>query len=134
MYAVVFYLSYDRTISGVTTPCQSGPVSDANEGVLCISQSSSITEATPSDCLVSLPRHFLGGVLPLCRDAVGVFYRPNRLGKQHLSSHAKTSWNLQSQILKELRLVDWSGWIRWLQLCWLERPSLARQRICSVWD
>ena len=33
----------DRTLSGATTPSQSGPGSDVNEGVLHISQSSSIT-------------------------------------------------------------------------------------------
>ena len=32
------------------------------------------------DCLVSYAGHSLGGVLPLCREAVGVFYSP-RLGK-----------------------------------------------------
>ena len=41
------------TLSGATTPGYSGPKSDGNEGVLCIPQSSSIIEASPSDCLVS---------------------------------------------------------------------------------
>ena len=48
----------DKTLSGATTPGQSGPGS--NEWVLCIPQSSSITEASPSVCLVSYPRHLLG--------------------------------------------------------------------------
>ena len=40
---------------------------------------------SPSDCLVSYPGHSLGGgVLPLCRGAVGVFYSPSRLGKRHV--------------------------------------------------
>ena len=43
----------DRTLSGATTPGQSGPGSDGNEGVLSSSQSSNITGASPSDCLVS---------------------------------------------------------------------------------
>ena len=38
---------------------QSGPGSDANEGVLRIPQSSRITATSPSDCLVSYPRHML---------------------------------------------------------------------------
>ena len=42
---------------------QSGPGSDGNEGVFCIPQSSSITGATLSDCLMSYPRHSLGGGL-----------------------------------------------------------------------
>ena len=43
----------DITLSGATTPSQSGPGSDANEGVLCILQSSSILGMSPSDCLES---------------------------------------------------------------------------------
>ena len=46
-----------RTLSGATTLGQSEPGSDANEGVLCISQSSSITETSSSDCLVSYSGH-----------------------------------------------------------------------------
>ena len=66
-----------KTLSSATSPGQSGPGSDDNEGVLCIPQSSSITGTSLSDCLVSYPRHLLGrggGVLPLCRDVVCVFY------------------------------------------------------------
>ena len=48
-------------LSGATTPGQSGPGDDGNEGVLCIPQSSSITGTSPSDCLVSYPGHTLGG-------------------------------------------------------------------------
>ena len=41
-----------RTIDlAATTPGQSGYGSNGNEGVLCISQSSSITGTSPSDCL-----------------------------------------------------------------------------------
>ena len=61
-------------ISGATTPAQSGPGSEGNEVVLRISQNSSITRTSPSDCLMSYPGHLLEGVLPLYRDAVGVFY------------------------------------------------------------
>ena len=35
-------------------------MSNGNKGVLCIPQSSSITEALPSDCLMSHPGHALG--------------------------------------------------------------------------
>ena len=71
----------DRTLSGATTPGQSGPGSDGNKGVLCIPQSSSITEASPSNCFVSYPGHLLwGGVLLLCRDAVSVFCSRSWLG------------------------------------------------------
>ena len=42
-----------RTLSGATTPGQSETGSNSNEGVLRIPQNSSITGASPSDCLVS---------------------------------------------------------------------------------
>ena len=53
------FLPIDRTLSGVTTPDQSGPGSDGNEGVHCIPQSFSITGTSPSDCLMSYPGHSL---------------------------------------------------------------------------
>ena len=65
-----------RTLSGATTPGQNGPGSDGNKGVLRIPQSSSITATSPSDCLASYQGHLLVGVLPLSREAVGVFYNP----------------------------------------------------------
>ena len=42
------------------TPGQSRPGINSNEGVLCIPQSSSIAEDSPSDYLVSYPGHLLG--------------------------------------------------------------------------
>ena len=53
-------LPIDRSLSGATTPGQGGPGSNANKGVLRISQSSSITGALPSNCLVSYLGHSLG--------------------------------------------------------------------------
>ena len=43
--------------------CQSGPGSDGSEGVLRIPQSSSITRASPWDCLVSYTGHSFGGTV-----------------------------------------------------------------------
>ena len=68
----------DRTQSDGTTPCQSGPGSKDNEGVLNFSQISSITGASPSDGLGSFTGHSFDGVLTLCKDAVGVFNSPSR--------------------------------------------------------
>ena len=68
--------------SDATTPGLSGPVSDGNEGVLHIPQSSSITRTSPSDCLVSYPGHLF--FLTLSRGAVSVFYSSNPLGKPEL--------------------------------------------------
>ena len=45
----------DKTLSGPTTPGQGGAGSNNNERVLCFSQSSSITGASPSDYLMSYP-------------------------------------------------------------------------------
>ena len=47
------------TLSGATTPGQSGPEGSGNEGVLYIPQSSSITESSPSDCIMSYIRTFV---------------------------------------------------------------------------
>ena len=63
IYHVIFFTQFkcqtpiDRTLTGATTPGQSGPRNDANERILCILQSSSINGVSPSDCLISYPRH-----------------------------------------------------------------------------
>ena len=77
----------DRTLSGSSTPGQSGSGSDGNKGLLCILQS--ITGTSPSDRLVSYPGYSLeksyssaanwspligGGFLTLCKEAVDIFY------------------------------------------------------------
>ena len=72
----------DRTLSGATTPGQSGPGSDGNEGVLRIRQSSSINGTSPSDCLVSYPEHSLLGGVTRNRKTVGKFYSTSRLVKK----------------------------------------------------
>ena len=54
----------DRTLSDATTPKQSGPASDGNKGVFRIPQSSSITKASPLDCLVSYPGRSFGKSYP----------------------------------------------------------------------
>ena len=54
----------DKTLSGAITLGQSGPGNDGNEEVLYIPQSSSISGASPSDCLVSYPGHLLGNSYP----------------------------------------------------------------------
>ena len=56
-----FIWPIDRTLSGATTPGQSGPGSDWIEGELSIRLSSGITEVSASDCLMSYSR-LIGGV------------------------------------------------------------------------
>ena len=60
----------NRALPGITTA-----------GVLCIPQTSSITRTSQSDFLVSYLGQSWGsgGVLPLCRESVGVFYSSSRL-------------------------------------------------------
>ena len=67
---------------GTTTPGQSGAESNGKR-VLQILQSSSITGASLSDCLVSCPGHSLR-VLTLCKDAVCIFYSPSWLEQDTL--------------------------------------------------
>ena len=55
-----FIWPIDRALSQATSPGESGPRSDCNEGVLRISKSSCIAGASPSDCLVSYTGHSLG--------------------------------------------------------------------------
>ena len=59
-------------LSNVTTPSQSGPVSNGNEIVLHIAKHSSI-EASPSDSLI-----------PIYGNAVGLFYSPSRFGRHNM--------------------------------------------------
>ena len=68
------------TRSRATTPSQNGPGSDVNKVKLCIPQSSVITGASISDCLVSNPGNSFEVVLPHWKDAVDVFYSPSWLG------------------------------------------------------
>ena len=69
----------DGTLTGTTILGQSGPGTNDNKGVLHIPQSS-ITGTLLSDSLVSYSGHVVvggGGLLPLCRDAVSVFWSPS---------------------------------------------------------
>ena len=83
----------DRTLSGATTPGQSGLGTADNEGVLSIPQSSSITETTPSDFLESYTGRSLVSVLPFYREAVSVFCCPSRLGNViKISKNVRQTW------------------------------------------
>ena len=57
-----------------------------SEVILHIPKSSRITGTSPSYFLWHIQdTHWWGGVLPFCREAVGVFYNPSRLGKRRVS-------------------------------------------------
>ena len=57
----------DWTISGDTTQRQSWPGSDSDGGMLRVPQSSSVTEASPSDCLVLYLVYSLGESYPIAK-------------------------------------------------------------------
>ena len=59
----IYICSIVRTLSSATTPGQSGPGNNGNEGVLLIPQSS-MTGASLSDCIMSYPAHLFGGFYP----------------------------------------------------------------------
>ena len=82
-YAVSSIEPINRALSGATTPGQTGPGSDGNEGVFRIPRNSSTAGNSPSDYLVSY-QDTRKEVLPLCRGAVSVFFSPSRLGKVDL--------------------------------------------------
>ena len=136
----------DRTPSGVNTPGQSGPGSNGNQRVFHIPQSSNITEAAQSDCLVSYPGCSLGesypssvilsaystapadlttrtlveGVLPLFSDIVGVFYSSSRL------DHQDTRWGSltpQQWYSRRILLPQPTGYS--------ERRAIAENFCCS---
>ena len=93
----------DRALSGATPPGQSGPGINGNKGVLRFPQSSSITGTTPSDCLLSYPGYSLVGSHP---SAIGVFYRPSRLGKWM----TKLMQNTQEKLFNRLHIRKRSSW------------------------
>ena len=70
----------DRTLASASTPGKSKLGSDDNEGVLLISQSSSITEPSPSDYLVSYPGNSFGDSCPSVETQSVYSTAPNRLG------------------------------------------------------
>ena len=94
----------DRTLSGSTSPCQSGPGSYGNEKVLHIPQRSSITGNSPSECLRLYSRHYLWGGLTSCRYAVGVFHSPSRLGKPKTEF---VTWYVCMYVCMYHILLDW---------------------------
>ena len=72
----------DWTLSDATSQGQSEPGSNDNKWVLCNLQR--IIGGSLSDCLVLYSGHSFGVILPICRDAVGVFHSPSRVGHRTL--------------------------------------------------
>ena len=102
----------NRTLSGATSLGMSEPGSDGNEGVLRIPQSSNITGTSPSDCLCHIQDTRSEEVLPISREAVDVFYNPNRLGKDKEKENFEFKWKLKwktesQQTNKAINLSLW---------------------------
>ena len=87
----------DRTQSGVNTQGKNEPGTDGNEEVLCISQCSSITGTSPSDCLSSYPGLSLMGWLTYPTAEV-----------QSMYSTAPADWAITE--------CNWRpAWVNWLR-------------------
>ena len=86
---------FDPSISGATTPSQNGPGSNDNEEVLCIPQSSSISEASHYHNMT-----LFRGISLLCRDAVRVFCSPSRMVSTHLN--LRLSNHTQSELIQKV--------------------------------
>ena len=70
-----------RNQSGDTILGYSGPESDGNEVALRIPQSSCITEASPSDCLMSYAGHSFGGCLTTLQRCSRCILQPSFLSQ-----------------------------------------------------
>ena len=91
--------SIDRTLSGATTPDQSGHGGNGNEEVLRIPQSSCITEASLSDCLMSYPGHLLwesylsAEMQSVYSTASGDWATGHSLGESYLSAEMQSVYS-----------------------------------------
>ena len=86
----------DRTLSGATIPGQGESGNNGNEQVPCIPQSSSITESSPSDCLVSYLEHLLGDSYLSAEMRLVYSTAPAEWAKKY---YAKNIFTIQNQCL-----------------------------------
>ena len=93
------------------------PKARVDLGVMVMKEYSAFSKAafskagvSPSDCFVSKSKTFHESVLPLCRDAVGVFCSPSRLGQNALESHwMPNSFGLVPHVGKKLSKLQNEG-------------------------
>ena len=97
------------TLLGATTPGQSEPGSDSNEGILCIPQSSL------SDCLASYKRHSLGGCLTPLQGCSRYILQPHPTGEKKRKGKKKKKQAKEERKKKErwkrklVRKEKWEG-------------------------
>ena len=77
-----FYLTYKNTLTGTINPYQSGPGSNGNEGLFVYAKVPETLSLIIKFSLDSCTGNLLGGVLPFCRGAIGVFYNPSRTSRK----------------------------------------------------
>ena len=75
----------ERTLSGTTTLSQSGPGSDGNEWVLCIPKPPELLKPHHQIVYCRIQDTRWADVLPLSREAVGLFYSPTGRGQISLA-------------------------------------------------
>ena len=98
----------DKTLSGATTPGQSGPRNDGKEGILLIPQFFSITGASPSYCFMSYQEYLLGGGITPSAE------------KQSVYTTAPADWDVSYfDSIGEQRLFSLPSMTIWLLLCLL---------------
>ena len=110
---------------------QGGGVTPLQRSSQCILQPPLTEQSTagtsPLDCLVSYPGHSLGGVLPLRREAVSVFYSPRRLGKALLEPHHQiVQCHIRTLVGGGLTPLQKSS------QCILQPPQLTGQAILGI--
>ena len=116
----------DKTLSGATTPVQSGPGSDDNKGVHWIPKSSCITAASPLDCLVSYPRHSLGKSNP-CVEMQSVCSIPQAdWATEHSLGESYPCVEMQS--VCSISLADWAT----EHSLGESYPCVEMQLVCSI--
>ena len=117
--------SIHRTLSGDTTPSQSGPGSDSNEGVCHIPQTSSITGASPSDCLVSYSGHSLRCLTSLQRCSLYILqHQPTGLPWERYESLHPINYKLNSTTNSWMALALNNPW---RLICCETKPNKNRQ-------
>ena len=107
------------TLSGVITPGQSGLGSNGNKGVLCIPQSSSLTEASPSDSLISYPgKSYLSAEIQLVYSTALVNWAP-RINLSHCHFYLGSEYWYNPKLIKHFFKI-------FIFLCYTTRcPSMC---------
>ena len=83
----------DNTLSSATTLSPSGPGSNGNEGVLHIPPKLQHYWSLTIRLFSVIYRTLIGGgVLPLCREAVSIFYSLSHLSKHHRDTPQEVNW------------------------------------------